>query len=110
MDPCLPGHFARGVHVFQASSRRLPGKHNGFDNVNNVVWKTAADIAVERRQRIGGAHKCTAAFTCQVRQCTGKVDGRPSHAGRGSVTSLGGDAHREWMVAKLYTLQVFTKF
>ena len=43
-DPCLPGHFARGVHVFQASSRRLPGKHNGFDNVCIVVlgkaWKT----------------------------------------------------------------------
>ena len=26
MDPCLPGNFARGVHVFQASSKRLPGK------------------------------------------------------------------------------------
>ena len=25
MDPCLPSDFARGVHVFQASSRRLPG-------------------------------------------------------------------------------------
>ena len=63
MDPCLPSDFARGVHVFQASSRRLPGKHDGFDNVNNVVWKTVADIAVECRQRIGGSHKWTAAFT-----------------------------------------------
>ena len=25
LDSCLPEHFARGVHVFQASSRRLPG-------------------------------------------------------------------------------------
>ena len=64
----LPSHFARGVHVFQASSRRLPGKHDGFDNVNNVVWKTVADIAVEYRQRIGGAHMYTAAFTCWVWQ------------------------------------------
>ena len=29
-DPCLLGNFARGVHVFQASSRRLPGKHECF--------------------------------------------------------------------------------
>ena len=37
LDSCLPGHFARGVHVFQASSRRLPGKHGGFDNVQDLM-------------------------------------------------------------------------
>ena len=36
-NPCLPRHFARGVHVFQASSRRLPGKHDGFDYVHDVL-------------------------------------------------------------------------
>ena len=62
-DPCLPGNFARAFQVFQASSRLLQGKHDGFDNVNNVVWKTVADIAVECSRRIGGPHKWTAAFT-----------------------------------------------
>ena len=45
MDPCLPSDFARGVHVFQASSRRLPGKHGDFDKVHNIARQTAADIA-----------------------------------------------------------------
>ena len=44
-DSCLPRIFARGVHVFQVSSRRLPRKYEGFDNAHNVDWKTAADIA-----------------------------------------------------------------
>ena len=54
---CLPGPFARGVHVFQASSRRLPGKHNGFDNAHNIARETAAGIATVRQQSIGGIHK-----------------------------------------------------
>ena len=30
LKACLPNVFARGVHVFQASSRRLPGKYECF--------------------------------------------------------------------------------
>ena len=45
MDPCLPSDFARGVHVFQASSRRLPRKHGDFVRVHDMAKQIAAYIA-----------------------------------------------------------------
>ena len=48
VDPCLPRDFVRGVHVFQASSRRLPGKHGDFVRVHGMAQQIAVYIASTR--------------------------------------------------------------